>query len=84
MMVTTVPHFIEQAAEGPGSQPIFEERMTERGDQASSTTSPSAWVSYAAKFGTEDNLMEWTGVDAITLLKHEGRVEDRLTGVCVG
>jgi len=71
MMVTTVPHFVEQAAQGPGSQPIFEERMTDAEIKVQHDLA-HAWVRYDAKFGTEDNLMEWTGVDAITLLRHEG------------
>jgi hypothetical protein len=31
-----------------------------------------AWVRYEAKFGTSDSLMQWTGTDVFTLLRHEG------------
>lgn len=72
VMMSTIPDFVAQAPQGPGSQPIFEERMTSaevrvKGDLA------QVWATYDAKFGTEDNLMEWSGIDAFTLLQFDGR-----------
>lgn len=72
VQTVTVDEFIEHAHEGPGSQPIFEETRTgafiilER-DLA------QVWATYDAKFGTEENLNTWSGIDAFTLLRHDGR-----------
>ena len=72
VVVTGVPEFVAKAPEGPGSKPIFEEVMTSSkillyGNLA------VAWAGYDAKFGEEGDLFEWSGVDAFTLMKHEGR-----------
>jgi len=69
--IITVPDFLARTDEGPDSMPIFEERMTSvfiilEGPLA------HAWAAYDAKFGTEDALTTWSGIDAITLLKHDG------------
>ena len=67
-----MPDFVEQAPLGPGSREIFEERML----SARITTSgglAQAWVDYDAHFGEPGELHEWAGVDAFTLLHHEGR-----------
>lgn len=69
--IITIPEFLARTAEGPDSMPIFEERMTGvfilvEGPLA------HAWADYEATFGEEGNLMEWSGIDAITLLRHEG------------
>ena len=69
--VSTIGEFISGTAEGPDSQPVFEEKpvginIQIRGDLA------VAWVSYEAMFGTEDNLMEWSGTDIFTLIRHKG------------
>jgi hypothetical protein len=54
--------------EGPDSQPIFEEQplkieVVRSGDLA------SVWVHYQAKFGTKNDLMEWTGYDLFSLIR---------------
>jgi hypothetical protein len=71
VFISTIDEFIEKTPEGPDSQPIFEEKMLEadidvRADLA------QAWVTYAARFGTEDNLMEWQGMDLFSLMEHQG------------
>lgn len=71
VVASTVPDFVEQAPAGPGSREIFEERMvaaeiTVEGDLA------QAWVRYRARFGDPGDVMEWTGIDAVSLLRHEG------------
>ncbi|HSJ13043.1 MAG TPA: DUF4440 domain-containing protein [Longimicrobiales bacterium] len=72
VVAITVPEFVEQAPSGPGSKPIFEERMLEvvvtvQGPLA------QAWARYRARFGDPGAVAEWTGVDAFTLLRHDGR-----------
>jgi ketosteroid isomerase-like protein len=72
LLVQTVPEFVAAAPAGPGSQPIFEERMTAvdievEGDLA------TARARYAARFGSPGSVAEWTGTDAFTFLRHGGR-----------
>ncbi len=72
LMLIPVEEFIAHAPEGPGSKPIFEERplktqITVHGNLA------QAWAHYEARFGEEGQIMEWRGIDAFTLLQHEGR-----------
>ncbi len=72
VMVSSVEEFVAKAPEGPGSQPIFEERMLGHevriyGDLA------SVWATYEAKFGDENHLEHWGGIDAFTLLRLNGR-----------
>jgi hypothetical protein len=71
VVATTVSEFVAQAPLGPGSREIFEERMTSaritvHGDLA------QAWTEYEARFGDPGDVAEWTGIDAFTLLRHEG------------
>jgi hypothetical protein len=70
--VGTVERFVELAPQGPGSREIFEERMTRclvrvHGGLA------QAWAHYDASFGDPGEVTEWSGIDAFTLLRHEGR-----------
>ena len=72
VVATTVPEFVAQAPRGPGSRAIFEERMTGSqtrlvGDLA------QVWARYDARFGDPGDVREWSGVDAFTLMKHDGR-----------
>ena len=30
------------------------------------------WARYQARFGEPGNVVEWSGVDALTLMKHDG------------
>lgn len=69
--VITVDEFIEEAPNGPGSKSIFEERMTSadvrvHGDLA------QIWAHYDARFGDPGEIFEWSGIDAFTLLRHDG------------
>ena len=68
----TVPSFVAKAPEGPGSKPIFEERMTQA-DIRVHRDLAHAWVRYEARFGDPGNLLTWRGIDAITLIRHQGR-----------
>ena len=31
------------------------------------------WATYEARFGDPDDVQEWNGIDAFTLMKHNGR-----------
>lgn len=71
VVVETVPDFIAQAPEGPGSRAIFEEwilggEVRVHGDVA------QAWVLFGARFGDPGDLREWSGIDAFTLLRQGG------------
>jgi hypothetical protein len=71
VVATSVPAFVEQAPLGPGSREIFEERMTSariavHGDLA------QAWAGYEARFGDPGEVSEWRGIDAFTLMRHDG------------
>jgi hypothetical protein len=68
----TVPEFVAKAPEGPGSKPIFEERMDAARVRARGNLA-QVWASYTARFGEPGNVAVWTGIDAFALLKHEGR-----------
>lgn len=72
VVVTSLDDFVERAPEGPGSAEIFEERMVDvrtrgRGGLV------QAWVRYEARFGDPGSVQEWRGVDAFTLMRHDGR-----------
>src|SRR5262245_3399213 len=70
--VIPINEFAAQATQGPCSKPIFEEKMDgaevkiERG-------LAQVWARYQARFGKPGDVKEWSGVDAFTLVKHEGR-----------
>jgi hypothetical protein len=71
VVVTSIPDFVAQAPQGPGSREIFEERLvstriTIQGGLA------QAWTRYHARFGDPGDIVEWEGLDAFTLLRHEG------------
>lgn len=72
VVITSIESFIAQAPQGPGSKPVFEERMTSADVWASGNLA-QVWARYHARFGDPGNLQEWTGIDAFTLLRHEGQ-----------
>lgn len=67
-----IAEFVAKAPEGPGSKPIFEERLQSAEVQAEGNLA-QAWAKYSAKFGDSTTVVEWQGIDAITLMRHEGR-----------
>lgn len=72
VVATTVPEFVAQAPEGPGSRQIFQERMLGaeirvHGDLA------HVWAHYEARFGDPGDVSDWRGIDAFTFMKHDGR-----------
>ena len=69
--IVPVDTFIARAPQGPDSKPIFEERLTgvvvrSHGNLA------QAWATYTARFGEPGNVATWEGIDAFTLLRHDG------------
>jgi hypothetical protein len=69
--VTTIDDFIKEAPLGPGSQPVFEEKMKDSRVQVQGNIA-EAWVEYEAKFGKPDSLLEWSGTDVFTFFRHNG------------
>ena len=72
VVATSIPDFVRQAPRGPGSRQVFEERMLD----ARLTTFrdlAQVWVRYHARFGDPGAVSEWEGVDAVTLMRHDGR-----------
>jgi hypothetical protein len=68
----TVPQFIDMVRKNVEGKEIFEERMLSswvrtHGDLA------FVWSSFAGRIGTAENYKTWSGVDAFTLLKVDGR-----------
>ncbi len=68
----SIPEFISLAPLGPGSREIFEERMTGSTIHTSGELA-AAWVRYEARFGDPGDVMEWTGTDAITMIRINNR-----------
>lgn len=65
----TITEFLAQTAEGPDSQPIFEEKMT-KAEISLNGNLAQAWVNYEAKFGSKDSLLEWKGLDLFSFIRH--------------
>lgn len=68
--ITSIENFISQAHLGPGSKPIFEEKMISDPIILIEKNIATVWADYHVKFGTKDSLMEWSGKDVFTLMKH--------------
>ena len=68
----TISEFIAQTASGPDSQPIFEEKPIHIEIEIKADLA-AVWVNYEAKFGSENNLIEWKGYDLFSLIKFEGK-----------
>lgn len=72
VVVTSIPDFVAKAPEGPGSKPIFEEKMTGAEVRVQGNLA-QVWARYEARFGEPGQVTEWSGTDAFTLMKHGGR-----------
>ena len=72
VVVTTIPDFVAQAPLGPGSREVFEERMVSARLEIAGGLA-QAWVRYDARFGDPGAIMEWSGIDAFNLIRHQGR-----------
>lgn len=78
VVATTVPDFVAQAPEGPGSREIFEERASAMEIRVEAGLA-QVWARYDARFGDPGEVMEWEGLDAFTLIRHGG--EWRITSL---
>lgn len=72
VVVTGVPEFVAQAPKGPGSKAIFEEKITGAETRIQGNLA-QVWARYDAKFGDPGDVREWSGIDAFTLMKHDGQ-----------
>jgi len=72
VVVTTIPDFVAQAPLGPGSREVFEERMVSARLEIAGGLA-QAWVRYDARFGDPGAVMEWSGIDAFNLIRHQGQ-----------
>ena len=72
VLINSIEEFILQTPQGPDSFPIFEENLKEIEFIKVKKGLAEIWATYEAKFGTKDNLMEWTGTDLFSLMKHNG------------
>ncbi len=71
VLITPIQDFIAQTPQGPDSKPIFEERLVDADVRVNSNLA-QVWANYKARFGGLGKVDEWTGIDAFTLMKHEG------------
>ena len=71
VVITSIPDFVDQAPAGPGSREIFEERLLSAEVTAVGNLA-QAWARYKARFGDPGAVQEWNGVDAFTLMEHDG------------
>jgi predicted alpha/beta superfamily hydrolase len=69
---STVEEFVRLAPQGPGSKSIFEERMVDVRITVEGSIA-HAWVHYVMKFGEPGSVMEFGGVDSISLLRVDGK-----------
>ncbi len=72
VVANSIPDFVAQAPRGPGSKPIFDERMT-RAEVRAVNDLAQVWAHYTARFGEPGKVDAWSGIDAFTLLKQQGR-----------
>jgi hypothetical protein len=70
--VFTIDEFLSKTSEGPDSQPVFEESIIETKIKIEQNLA-TAWVKYKAKFGTKDDLLEWTGTDLFSLMEYNNQ-----------
>ena len=66
-----VDTFIARAPSGPDSKPISEERLTGLVVRSHGKLA-QAWATYSDRFGESGNVATGEGLDAFTLIRHEG------------
>lgn len=72
IFTNTISEFVAQTANGPDSQPIFEEKPLKIEVEIKNNIA-SVWVKYEAKFGNQNELLEWKGYDLFSLLKFNNK-----------
>jgi hypothetical protein len=68
---SSVAIVVSERLSGPDSKPIFEERLTDVVVRSYGNLA-QAWATYTARFGEPGNVATWEGIDAFTLLRHDG------------
>lgn len=81
VVLTPIEDFLAHTAEGPDSQPIFEERMLTAEMELTGNVA-QVWAHYEARFGSADAVQTWRGIDAFTWMQHEG--EWRIVSLAYG
>ena len=71
VVFTSVPEFIAELDQGPGSKAIFDERLGTAQVHVSGNLA-IVWAEYHVRFGDPGDVREWSGIDAFTLMKHLG------------
>ncbi len=71
VVFTSVPEFIAEADQEPGSKAIFEEHLG-NAEVIVSGNLAVVWAEYRVRFGDPGDVLEWSGIDALTLMKHRG------------
>jgi hypothetical protein len=69
--IQTVDQFVARAPLGPGSKPIFEEKLLSSEIRIQRNLA-FVWARYSAAFGDETDLQRWQGTDAFSLLQVDG------------
>jgi hypothetical protein len=72
VVIHTIDEFLASTAEGPDSQPIFEERLLGANVRELNGLA-QVWTTYEASFGAPGAVKTWRGWDAITWMEHDGR-----------
>ncbi len=72
VVASTVEQFVAEAALGPDSKSIFSERMGQSEIHLHGNLA-MVWAHYEARFGEPGDIQRWSGYDAFTLMKHQGR-----------
>jgi hypothetical protein len=72
--------FIEMVRKNVEGKEIFEERMIS-GEVRAHGDLATVWSRFEGREGTGTEIREWSGVDAFTLVKHEGRWKVALIAV---
>ena len=70
--VMSLKEFDAMARKGVEGQPIYEERCDTL-DARVHRDMAHAWSHFSAKVGTEEKLQKWSGIDAYSLLRIDGK-----------
>jgi hypothetical protein len=67
----TISEFMAQTKDGTDNKPIFEEKPLDI-EVTITNNLASVWAKYEARFGTQEELMEWRGYDLFSLIRYKG------------
>ncbi len=69
VVFSSVPEFIAEV--DPGPDIVFDETLTNAQVHVSGNVAV-VWAEYRVRFGNADDMREWSGTDAFTLIRHLG------------